>query len=1039
MILSDISVRRPVFATVISLLLVILGLMALRLLPLREYPDVSRPFVSIDIVYRGASAEVVETQITQVLEDQMAGIPGLEEMTSQSRDEHAEINMEFSLDTDVDTAANDVRGRLGRIRDNLPEGSEAPEIRSADSGAQEVIWLTLTSERLNPLEITDYADRYLVDRLSTVQGVSQVRISGERRYAMRVWLDRQALAARRLTVEDVADALRAQNVELPAGRLESEAREFTLRTVSGFTSVQDFRELVIGTTPGGHLVRLAEIARLELGAESLRSVGRTNGQVAVNLGITPQSQANPVAVSDGVRERLERIRPSLPEGMHLGVAFDRADFIGASIHEVYIALGVSLAMVLLTIYVFLGTLRATVIPAVVVPISLLSAMIVMAALGYSLNVLTLLGLVLAIGLVVDDAIVVLENIYRRIEDGQPPLLAALDGSREIAFAVIATTLVLVAAFTPISYMEGEVGRLFGEFGITVAAAVLFSALVALTLTPMMTSRLFQGPGKRTGFAHWVDSRFRRLARGYEVVLGRVVAHPWRMMMAAAVVLLVAAGLFRVLPSAYAPPEDRGVIRAYMVAPEGASLAYTLRYLDQVEAVLMEYVDSGEVAHFLSRVPGSYDGNAVNSARLTVLLVPWDQRERDATTIAAELRERLGELPGVEVSVYSRGGLGGGGGDQPVVAVLGGPDYETLSRQADDLVAYLEAHPGFTDVENSYEERKPQIRVAINRDRAGDLGVAVAEVGSTLQTMLGGRSVTTFQRGGEEYDVILQGNAADRASPTDLRNLYVRSRTTGELVPLGSVIELTETSGADLLEHFNQLRAVTVSAGLAPDFPLGRAIDVVDDYAEEQLPAAIQLSYDGESAEFLEAGASLYITLALALVIVYLVLAGNFESFIHPLVIMTTVPLAITGGLIGLWLWGISINIFSQIGAILLVGLAAKNGVLIVEFTNQLRDRGQPFHDAIVSAAGIRLRPVLMTSLSAAFGALPLMLATGPGSEGRQAVGVTIFCGVIFATFLTLFVVPAAYALLARNTKSPEHVARRIRREREEAARGEAAV
>ena len=1037
MMLSDVSVRRPVFAAVISLLLLIVGLMALRLLPLREYPDISRAFVSVDVVYPGASARVVETQITDVLEEQLAGIPGLEEMTSESVDEQAEINMEFSLDTDAAEAANDVRTRLGRIRDDLPDDAEAPSIRTADSSAEEVMSLTLTSDRLNPLEITDYVERYLVNRLSTVDGVSQVQLSGERRYAMRLWLDREALAARELTVEDVAQALSTQNVELPAGRLESESREFTLRTLSGFTQVQDFRELVIASGPEGNLVRLGEVARVELGAENQRSLARSNGQVAVSLDITPQAQANPVAVSAEVRERLKSIRPTLPEGMQLAVTFDSANFIKASVHEVYIALGVSLAMVLLTIYGFLGTLRATLIPAVVVPISLLAATIAMAALGYSLNVLTLLALVLAIGLVVDDAIVVLENIYRRIEEGQSPLLAALDGSREIAFAVIATTLVLVAAFVPISYMGGEVGRLFAEFGLTVAAAVAFSALVALTLTPMMTSRLFKGRAKRTGFAHWVDSRFRRVAVRYEALLRRVVAHPWRMLTLALLVLLAAGALFRVLPSAYTPPQDRGVIRAYMVGPQGATLAYTRGYLDQVEAVLAEYRADGVVDNYLSRIPGSYDGNAVNTARLTITLVPWDERTRDAATIAADFRERMETLAGVEVSAYARSGLSSGGGDAAMEMILGGQDYQNLSREAEGLMTYLESQPGFVDIETEYNERKPQIRIAIDRDRAADLGVSVAAVGRTLQTMMGGQSVTTFSRGGEEYDVIVQGREADRRTPTDLRNLYVRSDTSGELVPLASVVDLEETAGADTLSHYNQLRAIEVSAGLAPGFPLGRAIDIVDQYAQ-QLPSTIQLNYDGAAGDFLEAGASLYITLALALVIVYLVLAANFESFRQPLVIMTTVPLALTGGLIGLWLTGITINIFSQIGAILLVGLAAKNGVLIVEFINQLRDRGQSFHDAIVNAAGIRLRPVLMTSLSAAAGAVPLLLATGPGAEARRAVGVVVFFGVLFATFLTLFIVPAAYALLARNSQSPDHVAQRIRLEREQEQKGGAA-
>lgn len=1025
MILSDISVRRPVFATVISLLLIILGIMAFRLLSVREYPDVDAPIVSVETQYRGASAEVVETKITQLLEDRIAGLPGLVKMTSTSRDENSDITLEFSLDRDLDVAANDVRDRLGRIVDDLPEGVTPPEIAKVDAGAQSVMWLTLTSDNMSPLEVTDYAERVLVDQLSTVKGVARVRVAGARRYAMRIWLDREAIAARGLAVADLESALRSENVELPAGRLESAQREFTLRTSTGFNTVDDFRNLVIGRGVDGHLVRLAEVARVELGAENERNLARANGKTAVSLGITQQSKANTVEVSQGVRKRMDEIRPTLPQGTMLGINFDRAAFINESINEVYKALGISLFMVLLVIYLFLGTLRATLIPAVVVPISLLSAFIVMAAFGYSLNVLTLLGLVLAIGLVVDDAIVVLENIYRRIEDGQPPLLAALDGSREIAFAVIATTLVLVAAFVPISYMQGDIGRLFGEFGITVAAAVLFSALVALTLTPMMTSRMFKGPSTRTGFAHWVDTRFRRLQAAYEASLGHVVARPWRLLAGGGLVLLLAVLLFRALPSEYGPQEDRGVVFALIQGPEGASMDYTLRYLDQMEDVLMEYVASGEVMRVLTRVPGSWGGAEVNSARAIVLLSAWDERERNANAIATEMREKLSKLPGVRAFVFSPGGLGSGGGDRPMHAVLGGPDYATLTRWSDALQAYLRNNPGFTDIEADYRERKPTIRVAVDRNRAADLGVSLTAVGRTLETMLGGRIVTTFVRGGEEYNVILQGEAKDRATPNDLRNLYVRSGKSGELIPLSNVITLDEVAGPDELRRFDRLRAITVSAGLAPGYSLGEAIDHINAFAINELPQDIQLNYDGEAREYLESGYALYVTFALALMIVFLVLAAQFESFVHPLVIMTTVPLAITGGLIGLWLFGQSINIFSQIGAILLVGLAAKNGVLIVEFANQLRDRGVEFNQAIIRAAGIRLRPVLMTSLSAAFGATPLALAAGAGSESRHVVGITIFFGVVFATFLTLFIVPAAYALLARNTTSPQHVAKLI--------------
>jgi multidrug efflux pump len=1024
MIISDISVRRPVFATVLSLLLVILGVMAFDLLPVRELPDIDPPIVSIDTSYRGASAEVVETKITQVIEDRVAGLAGIKKLTSTSRDERSSISIEFDLDRDVDAAANDVRDRISRVLGNLPDEADPPEVAKVEADTDPVMWLNLTSSRLNTLELTDFAERVLVDRLSTANGVARVRISGERRYAMRIWLDREALAARGLTVTEVENALRAENVELPAGRLESQQREFTLRTRTAYEDPADFEQLVIGRGPNG-LVRLNEVARVEKAAADERNLARANGVPAISLGIEQQSKANTIQVSDGVRAQLAAIAPTLPEGMQLNINFDRAVFIKESIREVYKALGISLALVLIVIYAFLGTLRATLIPGVVVPISMLSAVMVMAAMGYSLNTLTLLGLVLAIGLVVDDAIVVLENIYRRIEEGEQPLLAALDGSREIAFAVIATTLVLAAVFLPISYIQGNIGRLFGEFGITVAAAVLFSGLIALTLTPMMASKMFTGPSPRAGFAHRVDTLFRSFASRYAIVLRGIIARPLRMVGLIVGVTVLAALLFKLLPKEYSPEEDRGVVFAVLQGPEGASLNYMLDYAARMEAEVLPMVERGDVERALVRVPGGFGGAGVNSARTLLLLSDWHSGRPPAKDLANELRSKLGPLPGVQARVNTPRGLGVRGGDRPVVVVLGGGDYTEINKAANQLKEWMESTGRFQGVDTDYFERKPTMEVRVDRNRAADLGVSLAAIGRTLETMLGSRVVTRYVDQGEEYDVILQAEPADRATPTDLGNLYVRSSTTGNLVPLNNLVTLIEEAGPTELRRFDRLRSITVVAAPVPGYALGTALDDIETYANAQLPDDIQVRWDGESREFRDSGSSLYFTFVLALVIVFLVLAAQFESFVHPFVILTTVPLAVTGALIGLWVYGFSINVYTQIGAILLVGLAAKNGVLIVEFTNQLRDRGMAFMDAVVEASSIRLRPVLMTSLTAVFGAFPLMFASGAGAEGRQAVGVVVVFGVVFATLMTLFVVPAMYALLARNTGSPEDVAKRI--------------
>ncbi|UCE86190.1 MAG: efflux RND transporter permease subunit [Deltaproteobacteria bacterium] len=1034
MILSDVSVRRPVFATVLSLLLVILGLAALVNLPVRQYPDIDPPVVSIDTTYRGASAEVIETKVTQVIEDRIAGLEGIEKLTSTSRDELSSIVVEFGLERDVDEAANDIRDRVARVAAELPEEADPPEIAKVDDDTRAVMYLNLTSDRMSGLEITDYADRYLTDRFASVPGVARVRISGERRYAMRIWLDREALAAHALTVADIEAALRAENVELPAGRLESDAREFTLRTDTGYATPDDFRRLVVGRGSEGQLVRLGEMAQVRLGAENERNLARANGIPAVSLAIEQLSKANTLEVSRGVRAELERVSRDLPEDMRIELNYDRAEFIGASMREVYKALAFAISLVLVVIYLFLGNVRATLVPGVVVPVSVIATFMVMAGLGYTINTLTLLGLVLAIGLVVDDAIVVLENIYRRIERGMPPLLAALEGSKEIGFAVVATTLVLVAVFVPLSFIQGDIGRLFNEFGITLAAAVVFSSFVALTLSPMMSSKLFREDERRAGLAHRVNEFFERLARRYRRLLVRVVAHPWRTIAVAGGVSVLAVLLLRILPSEYAPTEDRGVFMIVMRAPEGASLAYTDRYAREMERILMSEIEDGPVMRILIRLPARFGTTGdVNSARAIVLLDPWDERDESDQDIAARMRRELAKLPGVRTSIFTSQSLGVRSEGRPVRLVLGGPDYAQLEAWRDRMLTEMEALPELVRPDSNYQERKPQLTVRVDRDRAAALGVSLASVGRTLETMLGSRTVTTYVDRGREYNVILQGQDADRASPDDLRNLYVRSQRGGALIPLANLVVLEEEAGPEELSRYDRMRAITLDAALAEGVRLGAALETLEARAREVLPAGARVSWDGESREFRETGGTLYWTFGLALVIVFLVLAGQFESFIHPLVILATVPLAVFGGLLGLLVCGGTVNVFSQIGAILLIGLAAKNGVLIVEFANQLRDRpgadGAParFEDALVDAAAIRLRPILMTSACTTFGALPLLLASGAGSESRQPIGIAVVFGVTCSALLTLFVVPAVYAVLARNTRSPQYVSRAIAR------------
>jgi len=1034
--ISEFSVKRPVFAIVISLMLLVLGLVALGRLwqTVREFPDINPPVVSIDTRYRGASAEIVETKITQPIEDRIAGVEMIDKLRSSSADERARITVEFDLDRNVDEAANDIRDRVGRVIDDLPLEAEPPEIAKSDASADPIIYLSISSDSMNVLELTDFAERNIVDRFAALPGVARVNLAGSRRYAMRIWIDRQALAARGLTVTEIEGALRRENVQIPAGRLESQLREFTLTTATGMDNQQDFRDLVLGRGADGYLVRLGEVASVELAAENERTAARTNGIPGISIGLEAQSKANTLEVARAVRAEVEVLNRDLPKGTQLGVNVDRAVFIEASMREVVFALGISLVMVLIVIYGFLGNWRATLIPAVTIPISIIAACAAMYAMGFTINVLTLLGMVLAIGLVVDDAIVVLENIYRRIERGQQSLLAAIDGSHEIGFAVIATTLVLSAVFVPISFQTGRIGRLFSEFGFTLAASILFSCLVALTLTPMMASQLFSKGAERSRMSAVVDGLFSRLTRRYESVLRRSIARPWVTVGAASVLFAVSIAIFQALPQESTPQEDRGIIRVMLTGPEGATMDYMERYTRQLEDILAEEKAKGGVLRYNTRVaPGGMGGaNEVNRAIGFLVLEEFRGRERSTPEIAAAIQAKVSQMPGVRAGVFTPTAFNWGAAE-PVKVVLQGPDYPQLKAWTNKVLARAEQNPGLVNLDTDYKESKPQMKVSVDRNRAADLGVSLDTIGRTLETMLASRIVTTFIREGREYYVILQGRSQDRASPSDLENLYVRSERSGELIPLSSVVKLEESAVAAQLNRFDRLRAITISSGLAPDYSMGEAIAFFRAVVKEDLPPSAKLDFDGESREYLKSSQALYWTFLGALLVVFLVLAAQFESFTLPFVIMTTVPLAMVGAIAGLWLFGMSINIYSQIAIVMLVGLAAKNGVLIVEFANQLRDRGVEFIEAIVQASITRLRPVLMTSLCSAFGSIPLLLATGAGAESRQPIGVVVMWGVLISMVLTLVVVPAVYAIVARNTRSPQYWSRIIERLKSSAA------
>ncbi len=1025
--LSDISIERPVFATVMSLLLIVLGLMSYTRLTLRELPAIDPPVVSVDVTYPGASAGVVETRITQVLEDALAGIEGIESLQSRSVNGRSSVTIEFTLDRDIEAAANDVRDAVSRVAGRLPEEADPPEVQKADSDSEVILWLNMSSTGMDTLQLTDYADRYVVDRLSALNGVSQVRVGGQQRYAMRIWLDRDALAARGLTAGDVESALRAENVELPAGRVESEARDFTLRVERSYLKPEDFAQIPLGKGNDGYVVRLGDVARTELASSERRAYFRSNGVPNVGLGIVKTSTANSLDVALAARAEAEQIQKSLPEGTRIFVAFDSTIFIEAAVERVWATLFEAIALVLLVIWLFLGSMRAALIPAVTVPVCLVAAFIALYAFGFSINLLTLLALVLCIGLVVDDAIVVLENIQRRADLGEPALVAAKRGTKQVAFAVISTTAVLVAVFLPIGFLEGNTGRLFRELSVALAAAVAISALVALTLTPMMSSKLVrphdtEKPNRmHAGIARGLDA----VSRGYRKLLERSIQRVW-LFGALMVGALVASGfLFKLVPSELAPPEDRGVFFASVVGPEGAGFDYTVGQIRQVENVLLKQVGEGKpMQRVNTRVPGGFGASEeMHTGQAIVFLQDWDKRDVTTDDVVSQVRKDLGSLAGVRVNPQVRTGLTRGGG-QPFQIVLGGSEYAELAQWRDRVLARLEKNPNFFAADSDYKETRPQMRVLIDRARAADLGVSVTEIGRTLETMMGSRRVTTFVDNGEEYDVILQAASAARATPSDLSAIQVRGNN-GELVPLSNLVTISELAEAGSLNRFNRLRAITISAGLAPGYRMGDAIAWAEQVVREELPDTAQIDWKGESREFRKAGGAVLLTFAMALLVVYLVLAAQFESFIHPLVIMLTVPLGVLGALLGLWMAGSTLNLFSQIGIVMLVGLAAKNGILIVEFANQLRDEGRDVRDAILEACAVRLRPILMTSVATIMGAIPLVVAGGPGSASRSTIGIVVIFGVAFSTLLSLFVVPVFYRLLAPYTRSPEAVKHRL--------------
>ena len=1014
--LSETCIHRPVFATVLSLLVVLIGLVGYQRLAVREYPNIDPPVVTVQTSYIGASAEIIESQVTNVLEDSLAGIEGIDYMTSISREETSQITVTFRLDRDPDAAAADVRDRVSRVRGRLPDDVEDSVIQKVEADAQPIIYLAFFSDRHSPLEVSDYADRYVKDRLQTLPGVAEVRIFGERRYAMRLWLDPARLAAFDMTTLEVEDALRRQNVEIPAGRIESADREFTVLAETDLRTPEQFDNLILRDADG-YLIRLADVGEAELGAADERRRVRFKGTTTVSLGVVKQSTANPLDLSRAVRDNLPAIIDSLPEGMRVQVAHDRAVFIDESIKNVYRAIAEAAVLVVLIIFLFLRSLRATLVPLVTIPVSLIGAFALMYALGFSINTLTLLAIVLAIGLVVDDAIVMLENIYRHVEDGMAPMAAALQGSREIGFAVVAMTLTLAAVYLPIGFMTGKTGRLFTEFAWTLAGAVVVSGFVALTLSPMMCAKLIRHETKHGIAYRAIERGLDAMTKGYRRLLARALsAWPVVAMIGAGVVASIFV-LYANLKSVLAPFEDQGTVVGIFIAPEGATIDAIDTYAKQLEEI---YAAEPDVDRYFVVVGTPVVNQGISFIKMT----PWAERDRTQKEIATSLGPKMAKVPGVMAFPVNPPPLGQSVRNKPVeIVVKTSRPYRELETVIDELMAKAAASPALLNIETDLKLNTPQIRVNLDREKAANLGIAVDTLGRSVETLLAGRQVTRFKREGEQYDVIVQIRDEDRMTPDALNRIYVRAGG-GAMVPLSNLVHIEETVSPKELNHFNQLRAATITANLAPGYSLGDGLAILEAAAEEVLPGSASLDYSGQSREFKEASADIYVTFALALAFIYLVLAAQFESFRDPLIIMLTVPLSIAGGLAGLWISGGTLNIYSQVGLVTLIGLITKHGILIVEFANQMRAEGRSVREAVVEASVLRLRPILMTTGATVFGAVPLAIATGAGAESRQDIGWVIVGGLTVGTFFTLLVIPVVYALVTGRGEKAEPAATR---------------
>ena len=1007
--ISETTVKRPVLAAVLSLFVVLIGIASYDKLTIREYPDIDRPVVTVTTVYKGASSKILERDVTQIIEDSLAGISGIREITSESKDEVSKIRVEFTLQTKIDSAANDVRDKVSRVAALLPDQADSPRIAKSDSDARAMMWIGFSSDILTSIQLNDYLERNVVDRLSIQPGVASITIGGERKYSVRVWMDPELISSRQLTVIDVIKAIKEENIERGAGRFESEEREIGLKLDSKLKTLEEYNKVVIKHY-GDSKIYLSDVARVEIGPESDRGFLRANKKSAIGLGIVRQTKSNVLDVANSIKSELALIKPSLPESIDMSIGYDQSKFVNESISEIRFALTVSMILVILIIYYFLSSKTATIIPAVTIPISLIGTFFIIYIFGYSLNVLTFLALVLAIGLIVDDSIVVMENIKRRIENGEDNYTASINGAKQITFVVIATTLVLVSVFLPLSFMGGKTGRLFIEFGVVLSFAVIISSFIALTLTPMMCSKLLENDKNNT--QRQLFLKFKDFYRK------SLIASQSRKKIVYSVTIffiLISILLFQFISKEIAPSEDRGLFIVSVNAPEGSSLEYTNKMVTKVEDILMEYVEKGEIKTVFAIVAPGFSGQpgSVNSAFIFASLVPWEDRSRHQKDIVREIFPQLISMPGAMIFTINPPSLGQSPFKSPVRVVISGNDYKEVGDWG-NLVKDISQDIGLRNARIDYKIDKPRLNLKINRDAASNLGVSADDIATTLESLYGSRQVTNYSYNGLTYNVIIKADDNFLINERNLDNIFIKSSTTNKLIPLSNLVTNFKEGTSNSLKRVNRLPSVTLSSSISPGSSLGDTLYNLVNKSKDVLPSNAKLSFAGASKEYFETGYKLELTIILAVLVVYLVLSAQFESFRNPLIIILTIPITLTAGIYSLFVTGTSLNVYSQIGFLMLIGLIAKNGILVVEFANQLKLEGMKKAEAIVESSLLRFRPVVMTTLSTLLGAIPLILSSGAGAESRFAMAIVVFGGIGLASFITLYLIPALYILIEKD-------------------------